>query len=567
MCVALLAQLLFARTGWAAPDANLIGNGDFESGVLTGWSTCGGVGLADANAGAGASEVHAGRYALRIGTPSDGSCGDTLTPQLQAAYANISVPNDATNVTLSFWYSRAGDFGASSAFWALNVALVSSDGGETVQIVDYIYPDVEMGWNLARWELSPADALKARGRTFRLDFYVQFSLSAGNQLAYYIDDIEVLPNIARTPLESAPPAALADDNTQPLIGLGPINGANKIIRADFNGSDAREVLGPQLGGSVNDSRWLPNGQTASVIEDTLKPEPGEMPSVNWVQISALMTANADGSNAREVYRTPGKKLVPGSPAGCRLPRTDCIRYDDPASDNVLFGHSWSPDGARVAVHQCGWLRYADGTQAGETCKINIVNAATGAIDATIAQADNATWSSANRLLYRVNLNPSGISKGIYELDMTSLSPVMTGTLIFPLKSQVDPSEAMALRWSPDGRYFASMRYVRGNHYDSAGTARFNMAVMLFDRQNPTAPRQLVLMDFGKYMSHPTWSPDGKYLLYTLQRYDNGLQTYWLEVATGKTGLLTGALAYADWRPDAALNPNLQPRNYLPMVRR
>jgi len=128
---------------------NLLLNGDFEGGTLSGWSVCGGVRLVDTQAGATALEVHQGRYALRLGNPTDDSCpGGVLDQQLQAHYDNIAVPADATGLSLSFWYSRQGDF-QGGAFFFFFSTLAPIDNGPAVQIVDYVYSDEASGWNLA----------------------------------------------------------------------------------------------------------------------------------------------------------------------------------------------------------------------------------------------------------------------------------------------------------------------------------------------------------------------------------------------------------------------------------
>jgi dipeptidyl aminopeptidase/acylaminoacyl peptidase len=105
--------------------------------------------------------------------------------------------------------------------------------------------------------------------------------------------------------------------------------------------------------------------------------------------------------------------------------------------------------------------------------------------------------------------------------------------------------------------------------------------MLFDRQNPNIPRQVVLVDFGRTLSNPAWSPDGQYLLYNVQIGDNLYEIYWLEVATGKVGSYDAQSIFVDWRksqtgaptptptpgPTSTPNPALTQRLYLPVTKR
>jgi hypothetical protein len=569
------AGVFSAQPSHSRAQTNLFPDGGFESGALNGWVTCGGVTVTAPNPGP--LEARTGARALRLGNPTNGECGQPLlVPQLQARYENIRVPAGATDFSFGFWYSRVGDFGVNSTFWNMTVILVTTDGGDEIKIIETIQSDIAGGWNNARWELPPAQAARVGGRTFQLLLSVVMTLDATNDLAFYIDDIEILTTRVRTPITAQLPAALADTNTQPLLGLAFIDNKQVIVRSDLDGSDVRVVGNARAGGTVFEAQWSADGQSISYRENTLKPEPGENPSTTWAQISTLTRANPDGGNAREVYRSPGKRLVPGSPPGCRAPRTDCVRTDDPASDNVIGEHHWSADGRSFSVSECGWLRYADGYRDGNVCRIVVIDATTGAPKAEIEEALGGHWSVDNRLLYRVNLNLRNIPKGIYE----SAAPP-AGTRLFKHKSETNAQEDVGLLWAPDGRSFVTLRFVPGNHYQPDGSAYFNSAIMLFDRLNPEQPRQLLLVDFGRSISYPSFSPDGKYLLFTLERHDNLYETRWVEVATGRTGLLVEQVVLASWRPTSGsgspstpvptgqptVPPNLTRKVRLPLVAR
>lgn len=557
LAVTLLCGLALPLPSAARAQTSLLPDGGFESGALTGWDVCGGIAVTAPNAGPLA--VRSGSRALRIGNPSDGSCGAPFpATQMKAVYRGIRAPSNATNLTLSFWYSRVGDYGANSTFWTLTVNLVTSDGGDEIRILDTITSDATGGWNNARWELAPADAARVAGREFDLNLSVPYALGADDDLAYYIDDLEIIPAKVRTAITAQPPAALTDDNTRPLVGIGIVNGQQRALRGDLDGSDLQVVGAPRSGGTIFEARWSADGRRIAIREDTLKPEPGENPSVTWAQISTLTIVDQDGGAAREVYRTPGKRLVPGNPPGCRAPRTDCVRTDDPASDNKIGEHHWSPDGRKLGLSECGWLRYADGYRDGTVCRVVIVDAVTGAVQSEIQEAQGGSWSNNNRLLYRISLNLRNIPKGIYE---SSAPP--DGTLLFKHKSETNAQEDVGLTWSPDNRHFASLRFVPGTHYDENGTARFNSAIMLFDRLNPTQPRQLLLVDYGSAILHPVFSPDGKYLLFTLQRHDDTYDTRWVDVATGANGLLNETVILAEWRPSTGGSGGATPVPTLP----
>ncbi len=559
--------LLLSTTHLAvkAQTSNLIQNGTFESGNLDLWEVCGGVRLADTQAGATALEVHEGRYALRLGNPTAPECekDNLLIPQLQAYYRGIAVPNNATGLTLSFWYSRVGSFGQSDPGWALTVLLVTDDEPQ-VRILDAIFPDVTGGWNLARYELSAQELVQARGRTFYLYFDVDLPMSADSNLAYYIDELAVTPAQVRTPVETTPSAALMDDNTQPLVGFGQINTESRTLRSDLDGSNLRSLFEGELGNGGVQARWRPGGEEIGVLEHVLQTEAGEPISSNLAQITVLSVMDADGGNLRELYRTTGKKLTPGTPPGCRPPRQDCGPYDDPALDNVIADYAWSPDGSTIAINSCTNERYGDGFTGDRLCRIRLLDVATGTLQPDIRPALGVSWSKNNQLLYRVGAEGPLIyntPQGIHQIDLNTTP--MTSTLLFAHRQLI--TEDAGTTWSPDGRYFVTARFVEGYHYDSEGSLQFNTAIMRFDVTEPDNPQQLLLVDFGESIGAPTWSPDGRYILYDLSISDSEAETWWLEVATGKTGWLTSAIISVDWSDSTEITPLPSEQIYLPAM--
>lgn len=532
---------------------NLVQHGDFENGTLGSWDMCGGVHLADTQAGATPLEVHGGRYALRLGYPTDDSCpGGVLALQQQAYYPNIVVPNDASGLSLRFWYSRIGDFGGDSNFWTLTAMLNSTDDNLALRVPVYVYASSTAGWNQAHLEFSADELAQARGHTFELGFSFQFSLSADKHLAYYIDDIQIQAVTMRTPVETAAPNALVSDTDRSFIGYTVLEGKGRTVRANLNGSNLTPLYAGSADNGGQQPLWSKDGAQIAVRDDTLQQEPGEAISLNSAQITAVTVMNPDGSNQHEVYRTSGKKLVPGSPPGCRPPRTDCARYDDPALDVLIIDYDWSPNGRAMALNICSSSRYADGYTSDSICSIQFLDLMTGQLQAdTIEHATDVSWSSANRVVYRVNIEGPllyNTPKGIYETDLNTSPP--TTRLLFAHESTIDTYEDISPTWAPDGRFFVTQRTPAGNHYDANGARRLNHALALFDRENPDNPRQLVLVDFGRAIDSAHWSPDGRYLSYSVDIGENMWQTWWLEVATGTTGVLADNMIFADWRPTA-----------------
>ena len=89
--------------------------------------------------------------------------------------------------------------------------------------------------------------------------------------------------------------------------------------------------------------------------------------------------------------------------------------------------------------------------------------------------------------------------------------------------------------------------------------------MLHDREDLDNPRVLLIADHGGIsgaIDDFTWSPDGRYVLYTLYESADAANVWWLDVTTGATGRVTndGASVSVDWRQraDGGPGPGLAP---------
>jgi hypothetical protein len=108
----------------------------------------------------------------------------------------------------------------------------------------------------------------------------------------------------------------------------------------------------------------------------------------------------------------------------------------------------------------------------------------------------------------------------------------------------------------------------GSRFDANGFAVPNEAVMLHDHDDLQNPRVLLIADHGGIsgaIDGFTWSPDGRYVLYTLHETADAANVWWLDVTTGATGRVTddGGSVSVDWRQRADAGPGLSSPPELP----
>jgi Tol biopolymer transport system component len=568
-----IARLLFAgillllvpRPGLTTTPI-VLANPGFESGVSP-WHICGGATHVDAQV-AGANAVHSGRYAIQLQNPSTTvGCPSPppgyeymgLTPQ--ALWQEVTIPADTPAVTVSFWYWVDGlprtdlDVYLASNMYKFSAGFGGADLG---RISPYLLP----GWQLFRYVLTPDELAKVRGKTLWLAFRLYDPLGANDTLTFRIDDVQVVGADVRT--TAAPlPAALRGDGSQPLAFIRE-DAANsyrtRLYRMDTDGRNLHLMYPGQLS-DVGRPVWSHSGRNIALIDGNTYP-PGETNPDKYVPATALVVVNADGSNPRPIYQTTG---IPGSP--CPPTTTE---YPDFIQQ--LTNVSWSPDDRVLAASIFAYNRYCSGRLEGGLARIERIDAATGASTRLLDYATTPHWGTNNRLLFEAyDLVGSNRGGSIWDLDL-GVQPPAEHQLLSGKGFDEDNDPV----WHPDGRRFATIRPTGSYRYDADGNASRNQALMLFDRQNLASPRMLLLADHGG-IRHPTWSPDGTYLIYTLI-HASATDIWWLDVATGATGPITtdGLSSDANWRPAcpglAGVRRNsvcagVGQRSYLPLVQR
>jgi hypothetical protein len=538
----------------------LAGNGGFEAGAAP-WTGCGGVAIVDADDETStAAMVRTGRHAAVVGGISDGSCGWFPASQFVLVQP-VAIPPEATDLTLSFWFSRLGPelspHGNTLADLSVSLSSDPLFGGSLFDVVSH---NVLRGWTPFRGRLSAAEVAALRGQTAYLRFAVHYT--ADYAVEYFLDDVSLVAADVRT--EAAPlPPALAGDGSRPLVLLqrNPASAEGlTVVRLDTDGTkplaiDTGRYHAPRL------PRWAPDGSRIAVVDDDVTPHDVSVPASLKARISRLSVMRPDGSARREVFATAGLQGTSGTPPFCIPPQ--CVDLPRPALDQVIKGVAWSPDGHAFALTVCARNRHHWGASDDDSCRVTVVDATSGAV--VTAELDGwfrADWAANGRVLFNGPARyPDYEVRGVWEGDPTVAPP--TQHLLLPASLDLLAGGDRLPTWAPDGRHFVTARRVSGLRYDANGFAIRNEAVVLHDRDDLANPRVLLIADRGGFsdaIDDFTWSPDGRYVLYALYETPSSANVWWLDVETGATGRVTedGASVSVDWRQRADEEPGPGP---------
>ena len=538
----------------------LLQNGGFEESAAP-WAGCGGVSIVDLQeAGTTAAMVRTGRRAARIGGLSDGSCGSLPASQFVIVQP-VVIPADATDLTLSFWFSRLGPDlspdGNSVADMSVSLSTDPSFGGALFDVVAH---NVLRGWMPFRGHLRSDDLAALRGQDVYLRFAVHYT--SDYDVAYVLDDVSLAAADVHTQAEPLP-AALAGDGSRPLVLLQR-NSANPdgltVVRLDTDGTgplpiDTGLLHEPRI------PRWSPDGSTIAVVDDDVFPHDAAVLAQLKARISRLSVVRPDGGGRREVFTTQGFEGTSGSPPFCRPPQ--CVDTPRPALDQTIKGVDWSPDGRTLAVTICARNRYHWGESDDDTCRVDLVDAATGAVIRDDLDGwFRPDWGPSGRVLFNgPAVYPNYELRGVWEGDPSVTPP--TQDLIVPAPIDLAIGGDRLPTWAPDGRHFVTAREIGGYRFGANGFVIQNEAVVLHDRDDPENPRVLLIADHGRTsgaIDGFTWSPDGRWVLYTLFESADAANVWWLDVTTGATGRVTsdGASVSVDWRQRADGAPGSGP---------
>lgn len=527
---------------------NLIQDGGFEQ-QGEGWGACGNVRLVDAQS-AGAEFVYSGRYAFLMGRDADGSecpqLPDQTTPR-QILTQELSIPANATAVTVSFWFRAAAgtsvDVFLAQGFYQFDPNLNGVRLGSFAT-------DQPPGCQLYRTTLQGERLDRVRGLSLRFSIVIQERTGVEPNTVLLIDDVRVVAADERTAASPLPPA-LRGDGSRPLAVVRREAGNLWLYRMDTDGGNAQLIYRGLLG-NVRAPAWSPDGQRIAVVDNNTWPWPNIDPDPqNNLSASAITVLNADGSGAAQIYQTQSQK---GS--RCPFVPTPGEPRERPSLINQVSRVQWMPDNNRVIFSQTGFAVFCDGSfaQGGRSDILSVTPPSI--VPATFAEyATRPSVSRDGRVLFDgfdLSSSRDNRTDGVWEANPGAQPPESR-----LLANNADREPV----WVPDGSRFAVVRVTTSPSSDARDRT---FAIMLYDRQRLDNPRMLLFADHGRIISRLSWSPDGAYLVYTLEGFDGRTNIWWLDVSTGATGPVTtdGVALEAAWRPGPGAINN---RIFLPLV--
>jgi Tol biopolymer transport system component len=351
-----------------------------------------------------------------------------------------------------------------------------------------------------------------------------------------------------------------------------------------DGSGAQTIFASRLTG-VRAPQWSPDGSRIAVIESDLDRAQSGDPNANLAQESEISLIAPNGSYLSSAGRTVGITGVIGSVPGCGGGDPGCSRQEIPAIDAQVNYVSWSPDGQRILAElvRRGW-ESTGFTSDAQTSLLLLNPAQNQPIDAeadvppaqrtrTLVQGvvagntpNQPDWGTNNSVLFvDKGRSTSETDGGIFSAPAQVSAPVNLAVANY---DGVTDNQADSFpTWSPDASQFMTVRRVAGGAFqDDDG----NDSITVHIPGDVTRTRSIAIVDYpARIDGKPAWSPDGRYLLYTVltptgTNSQNSFNIWWLDVQSGATGPLNsdGVSAQPAWRRTApGANPPPTDRSF------
>ncbi len=503
------------------PLTNLISNGDFESDG--GWINCGGVryeqrnfatsgdGVLVLDAGsvceAGASRSIVATATQEIDLP--GGISDVLTIAFQVR-ADGPVPSLAFDIYLS---NAVGE--SLQLFGGYRITSITQEVGEAP------------GWNLITLLVTRSqieNAIEA------LPLFLTFQFRGSDEIAattIYLDDVRVTNGFQGTTQAAAMPDALRNYAGNSRILFYKLTTEDQTVASMRpNGTDMlvyEQVPAKLIEGAA---RWFSENQI-TLAQKEFNPQLPSDPSIQPGGGTSVIKYNLANGNEELVYRTQGE---PGK-----------FLFQDALENTAAFDFevrrtAWDPERNRGVLCACGRNRSPQfELNSDDLCRLFIIDATTNEIINDEVNGFAPEWSASGRLAF-------------YYADKIYTATLSEGGEPNPTVVYEGPALLQAVDWSPDETQLVIAEQGSGSAVIN-GEIESIYTIKLLDLATGRT-ENLLRVDHGSMVANLSWSPDGEYIIYSMNLNDGGgAQVWWLEVATGQTGPITNTInGYAaSWR--------------------
>lgn len=502
------------------PLPNLISNGDFESDDA--WINCGGVRYEQRDFATSGDEV----LVLDARSVCENGSDRNI---VAAATQEIDLPGGLSDVlTIAFRVRVEGVL----PLQAFDIYL-SNAARESLQLfggyrITSIVQDADEapGWNLITLLVTRSQIEREIEAS---PLFLTFQFRGSDEVAattIYLDDVRVTNGFQQTVQAAPMPDALANYAGDSRILFYKLTTEDQTVASMRpNGTDM--VVYDQIpAASVEGApRWFDESQVTLAQKEFYPKLPSD-PSIQPGGGTNVIKYNLANGNEELVYRTigdPGKFLFQDA-------------FENRAAlDFEVRRTAWDPERNRGALCACGRNRSPQlELNTDDLCKLFIIDATTNEIINDEVNGFAPEWSASGKLAYYY-------AGRIYTATLPGGRP--NPTVVYESGSLLQ-----ALDWSPDETQLVIAEMGSGSAVIN-GEIESIYTIKLLDVATGQT-ENLLRVDHGSLIANLSWSPDGEFIIYSLNLDDGGgAQIWWLEVATGQTGPITNTIsAYAaSWR--------------------
>ena len=491
------------------PLDNIIANGDFETDDGA-WSTCGNARITSIN------DASSGDQVMVFGR--QGECPTERYSRNVTAVATQELPINALAdvLTISFQVRSNGTLPAST----FNIYLSNtpdesySFGGYRVGYITQRKEDDD-SWSKITFLATKEQIEESLDATTPL--YLSFQLEAADEGSFttvQLDDVIVTNGFKkRTQPEPMPDALLNYAGDSRILFYKLSNGEEIAASMKPNGTDL--VLYNQIPATVVEgaARWFDEHQIVlaqKVFNPTIPSDPRIQPGGG----TDVIKYNLITGEEELVYRTVGEPGI--------FLFADAIG-NVAALDVEVRRMAWDTERNRGVLSICGRNRsYQFELNSDDLCYLYIIDATTYEVINQEVKGYAPEWSRSGKLAYYYD-------NKLYVAEISG-NDISTNVVY------EHPSLLQIMDWSPDETQLVFARMGAGNTVVDGEIASI-YSIKTLDIATGEE-KTLLQVDQGNLIGDLSWSPDGDFIVYSLNVDGGGAQVWWLEVATGKTGPIT-----------------------------